>query len=456
MPETLIGTSLKYYLIAFDANGKERENNGELISQKVVDILSESRQSGEPITDVFFISHGWLGDIPGAKLQYDEWIAAMGKNQADIEKMQQVRPGFRPLLIAIHWPSKPWGDEDLSAVSPDKTIVSFDTTDNSQEELIEQYAQDVADTDAAREALRTIFTAAIEYSIPPETLPPEVRQAYEILIQEASLDNNEDDGESLDLKPETIYQALLAEEETQEISFGIGDAPKNKFLELLGYLSYWQMKKRARDIGETSGLNLLNKLQKIATETARFHLIGHSFGCIVVSAIVAGKKDSQLVRPIDSLVLIQGALSLWSYCFNIPRRANLAGCFSSIINDRKVVGPIVTTRSIHDNSVKTLYPIASRPGNWFMGQDIDFSVSTESEFPEYGSIGTFGIQGIDEVISLKMHPCEKLYDFQPGKIYNLESSEFIRHVINEKDEDAHNSIAKPEVAHAVWSAALGN
>jgi hypothetical protein len=455
MPETLIGTSLKYYLIAFDANGKERENNGELISQKVIDILSSASKSQQPITDVFFMSHGWLGDIPGAKIQYDEWIAAMGKNQADIKKMQQVRPGFRPLLIALHWPSKPWGDEDLNAVSPDKTIVSFDSTDNSQEELIEQYAQDVADTEAAREALRTIFAAATEYSIAPETLPPEVSQAYEQLIKEASLDNNEDDSESLDLNPDTIYQALLAEEETQEVSFGIGDAPKNKFLELLGYLSYWQMKKRARDIGETSGFNLLNKLQKAATETTRFHLIGHSFGCIVVSAIVAGKKDSQLVRPINSLVLIQGALSLWSYSFNIPRRASLAGCFSSIINDRKVVGPIVTTRSIHDNSVTKLYPIASRPGNWFMGQDIDFSVGTESEFPEYGSIGTFGIQGMDETISLKMLPCEKLYSFKPGKVYNLESSEFIRNVINEKDEDAHNSIAQPEVAHAVWSAALG-
>ncbi|MDZ8028364.1 MAG: hypothetical protein RMX65_022865 [Nostoc sp. DedQUE01] len=45
MPETLVETFLTYYFIAFDANGKERENNGKLISQKVINILYKSRQS---------------------------------------------------------------------------------------------------------------------------------------------------------------------------------------------------------------------------------------------------------------------------------------------------------------------------------------------------------------------------------------------------------------------------
>ncbi|MCC5639228.1 hypothetical protein LC593_26070 [Nostoc sp. CHAB 5844] len=449
---TTTTASLDYYLIAFDANGNERLETDGFISQKLVNILAT-----QPITDVFFISHGWLGDIPAAKQQYNNWISAMAYSSADIQKIQELRKSqnqeFRPLLIGLHWPSKPWGNEDLNAKP-----ASFDTSGSELNEIIDQYAQDVADTEVAREALRTIFAASIEYSLPPETLPPEVNQAYEVLIKEASLDNDETDSESFDLKPEAIYQSLLAEEEqTEEISFAVGDTPQsrsNKFLDVLQYVSYWKMKQRARDIGQTSGFNLLTQLQKAAAETVRFHLVGHSFGCIVVSSIVAGKKDSQLVRPVDSLILIQGALSLWSYCSNIPRRTNLAGCFSSIINNLKVKGPIVTTRSIHDNSVTKLYPAASVLGR-LQGQDIDFA-AIQSEFPEYGSIGTFGIQGIEEITSLKMHPCEKPYDFQSGKVYNLESSQFIRNLVNGKDEDAHNNIAQPEVAHAVWSAAFAS
>ncbi|MBE9209639.1 hypothetical protein IQ244_24710 [Nostoc sp. LEGE 06077] len=397
-----------------------------------------------------------MGDIPAAKEQYNNWITAMGSRAADIQKIKELRQlqnqEFRPLLIGLHWPSKPWGNEDLNAKP-----TSYDTSGSELNNLIDQYAQDVADTEAAREALRTIFAASIEYANPPETLPPQVNQAYEVLIKEAALNGDEEDGASLNLNPENIYQSLIAENaETQEISFGIGDAADNKILDLLGYLSYWKMKERAREIGSTSGFKLLTQLQKVAAKTTRFHLVGHSFGCIVVSSIVNGKDNNQLVRPVDSLVLIQGALSLWSYCPDILRRRNLSGCFSSILNNRKVTGPIVTTRSIHDNSVTKLYPTASVLGR-FQGQDINFA-ETNSEFPEYGSIGTFGIQGINEATSLKMYPCDKPYNFQSGKVYNLESSEFIRNTDPKtgKDEDAHNSIAKPEVAHAVWAAAFGN
>jgi len=83
--------SLKYYLIAFDAKGKEHENdpnglNG-LMSPVVLKELADN-----PITDVFLISHGWMGDVPAAKKQYHNWIGAMAKNQADIDKIKGSVP----------------------------------------------------------------------------------------------------------------------------------------------------------------------------------------------------------------------------------------------------------------------------------------------------------------------------------------------------------------------------
>ena len=54
----------------------------------------------EPITDVFIFSHGWLGDLPSARGQYHNWIAAMAARVDDIERMRRDRPAFKPLLAA--------------------------------------------------------------------------------------------------------------------------------------------------------------------------------------------------------------------------------------------------------------------------------------------------------------------------------------------------------------------
>ncbi|MFK0729806.1 MAG: hypothetical protein ACFKPT_21405 [Gloeotrichia echinulata GP01] len=449
--EQVSGTSLEYYLIAFDEKGNERlEEDKTLLSETVLKVLST-----EKITDVFLMSHGWLGDIPGAKDQYQKWIAAMAK-QAEIQKIQELRPGFNPLLIGLHWPSKPWGNEDLNAQP------SFDVAGDSElDDLIEDYAGQVSDSEATKYALRTIFGASIEYDTPPESLPPEVLAAYQVLIEEATLDNQ--DEEVVDFDPESIYQASLLEDENAdenaEVSFGIGSSiasVKDKFLKLPRLLSYWKMKVRARQIGETSGFNLLTKLQSVKHEV-RFHLIGHSFGTIVVSATIAGARTNNiLVRPINSLTLIQGAVSLWAYTSQVPYRNNLlAGYFHSIIADGRVNGPIITTQSIHDKAVKMAYPIAGTIGLQ-IGQDIDFDVNTP-KYPALGGIGLYGIQGEGlNIVDINMLPANESYTFEKGKIYNLESSDYIKVENGGIFSDAHSEIDKPEVANAVWSAAFSN
>ena len=176
--ESVSESALTYYLIAFDDAGRERiESSGERLSQRVVEILAK-----EPITDVFLLSHGWKGDVPAAREQYNRWIGAMAQCSADIERMRRVRRDFRPLIIGLHWPSLPWGDEELGG-----TMVSFDApVARPLEDQIERYAGRIADTPSARAALLTIFTAAAE-DIAPDTLPTAVRSAYAVLDREASL-----------------------------------------------------------------------------------------------------------------------------------------------------------------------------------------------------------------------------------------------------------------------------
>ena len=48
--------------------------------------------------------------ICGAISQYDSWIDAKAALAADAAKMG---PSFKPLYIGMHWPSEPWGDEEL-------------------------------------------------------------------------------------------------------------------------------------------------------------------------------------------------------------------------------------------------------------------------------------------------------------------------------------------------------
>ncbi|MEH1819147.1 MAG: hypothetical protein V7L31_08730 [Nostoc sp.] len=435
--ETIPGTSLQYYLVAFDAVANERDEPQGKMSQKILDILS-----GQPITDVFIFSHGWMSDVTGARQQYNKWIGAMHNNLNDIAQIEQARSEFRPLLIGLYWPSLPWGNEELS--SP----VSFDSTSTSPlESLIEQYAQRIADTDTSRQALHTIFQAAME-DIAPDYMPSEVRQAYEVLNQESGLGN---DGEGaapgsdrLSFDPEGIFEAAKAE----PVDFGQFNL--SGILMPLRVLSFWKMKDRARQIGETGGFELLAQLQKATANTVRFHLMGHSFGCIVVSAMLAGPRDhNTLVRPVNSVALVQGALSLWSYCADITVLPGRPGYFHSVVAENKVSGPIVTTQTELDAALGKMYPLAAGIRHQIVFETV--------ELPKFGALGTFGVRGPGlEIVNMKMLSVNEAYPFTTGKIYNLDSTQYICDTHDGIFVGAHNDIAKPEVAHAVWQAVLAS
>jgi hypothetical protein len=95
-----------------------------------------------------------------------------------------------------------------------------------------------------------------------------------------------------------------------------------------------------------------------------------------------------------------------------------------------------------------MYPLAGKTAF----SSVDFA---PSQLPKYGGIGSFGLGGDDLAAeNTDMLSREASYDFKPGKIYNLESSKFICDVdLGGPTSGAHCDIAKPEVAHAVWSAA---
>ncbi len=424
---TIPDLDVNYGLISFDKAGHERTDDpdGGVFSRRVLDTAA-----AEKPTDVFLFSHGWKGDEPSAIDQYNRWIGAMAKLDSD---RQAMGAGFRPSFIGLHWPSQPWGEETITAPA------SFGTGDAPiTGPLLEAAVDHFGGGDAVRAPLKVIFDAFEKDPVAKE-LPAEVVTAYQALAQAIGFSAGNSvsaapDEEGAPLDPQASIRAQKMA--SAGASFGIFGAIKNGILAGLRQTSFWLMKHRARTVGEQDMHRFIGQLQQ--TCDARVHLMGHSFGCIVVSGILGGVgcKDP-LVKPASSAVLVQGALSLWAYSDQVLG-TNDPGYFRSALAG--VAGPVVTTQSLHDVAVGFAYPAAV----WVVNE-ADFAAAPQ--FPKFGGVGSFGIQGTSKPVAETKAMLDEngSYGFEAGHVYNLDGSMYI---------PSHTGIDGPQVAHAIWQAAV--
>ena len=415
---------LEYALIHFDDKGKERTDDpeGGVFSRKLIE---KARQ--EHPSHVFLFSHGWKGDMPSAVEQYDRWIGAMWKLEADRTAMG---PDFRPMFIGLHWPSLPWGEESFGAGA-----ASFGTADAPAiDTLLEAAVKHFGGSDEVRRPLEVIFRA-FERDPAARVLPDEVVAAYGRLAEAIGFSAGEGgdappDRDGAPLDPQAAIRAERMASAGE--AFGIFGTIKNGVLAGLRQTSFWLMKHRARTVGEQGMHTFVSDLQRACD--ANVHLMGHSFGCIVVSSILGGPGgNGTLTRPVNSAVLVQGAMSLWSYAEDIPD-SDKPGYFRHLIGKPAVSGPIVATQSVNDRAVGFAFPAAVGLVN-----EVDFAAS----LPKFGGIGTWGIQGTTLAESKDMLDQRGDYQFKPGRIYNLNGSPFI---------PDHSGIDGPQVAHTLWQA----
>jgi len=442
---TIPGTSVEYALISFDKDGTERigdpgAGSGGKFSDRLVETLSN-----KPYTNVFFFSHGWKGDVPAAIEQYDAWVGAMAARADDQQQMKVLVPGFLPLWVGVHWPSQPWGDEEIGAAGAAFDILGSGT---SLDTLKAEYLERLGDVPGIRAPLDVIFNEA-RHNAAAESLSPAVRKAYLDLNTALGLETKGegagpgDDRVAFD--PEVVFQAG-----NESVAFGGSGFNFGGILSPLRQLSFWTMKKRANAVGEGGMHQMLSRmLTATAGRGTHFHLMGHSFGCIVVSSMLGGPGgNAPLPRPVSSVALVQGAFSLWGYSPDIPRRRGTPGYFAKTLSMGKVAGPVVTTQSKFDTAVGKFYPI----GSGLAGQ-VAFDLE-EDGLPTFGGVGTFGIRGLADggSVQTKMLAASGVYSFAPGKVFNLDSNDFINH--GDGASGAHSDISGPEVAHAIWQAAI--
>ncbi len=435
-PATIPEPAEGYYLIAYDKDGNERTDlPGGPVSDQVVAALAG------PVTDVIVFSHGWQNDVPDARRSFSNWIDSMRGQADDLTRLRQARPGFKPLLVGLHWPSQPWGNERLAA------NVSFGAADGTPaDRLFASFAERLGGGDAVRAPLRAVIDRVLSVN-DPKKWPGPLADEYHALDAALGLESlgagAPPGADREEFNPVSIYNEVK-EEEAARASFSLIDS--DTLLAPLRTLSFWKMKDRGRLIGEKAAYPLLLRLQEAtAGRDVRFHLLGHSFGCIVASAAIVGPPGGPgLPRPVDSLVLLEGALSLWAYCSSISFSQGRPGYFVRLLADGRVRGPVVTTQSRYDTAVGTWYARGAT-----VARQVSFALD---QLPKYGGVGAFGIQGPGlSIADNSMLAADGAYDFQGGRVYNLEASAYIRQSLG-WFVGAHNDICHPEVAHAIWSA----
>src|SRR5262249_38274309 len=137
-----------------------------------------------------------------------------------LTQMRKDRPGFKPLLVGVHWPSQPWGDEQLS------DAVSLAPGDgNLAEGLFKSFAERFGGNDAVRDSLRTIIDQAVSAG-DPKHLPKSLGDAYRGLDKALGLKHlgagaaPGSDREEFD--PEAIFEEVK-EEAAARATFGLLD-----------------------------------------------------------------------------------------------------------------------------------------------------------------------------------------------------------------------------------------
>ena len=182
------------------------------------------------------------------------------------------------------------------------------------------------------------------------------------------------------------------------------------------------VKARAGNVGKNGVSKVVDKL---APKVQRVHLIGHSFGGRVVTAAAANSTTNK----IKTMSLLQTAFSHNGFS------KSMGGFFRSVVDNKRVDGPILVTHTKNDKAVGVAYPLASKING-------DATAAFGDENDKFGGLGRNGAQKMEqnEVVKGSLQPENGNYSFQPRKFFNLEGTPFI---------SGHGDVTGKQVAHAV-------
>jgi hypothetical protein len=269
--------------------------DGRLVNPRPLDTLQQRLAAS---TDCFLFCHGWLNDQAEARDGAQRFFGHLDS------ALRPLGERVVPLRVAVHWPSKPFANGDTERGAT-RGQPSFDPLAGVSE-LVRQQP----------DLLSRLISPVCELEVPSA---PEEELELDALLR-------------------------LARDGAQR-----GGRTRSPFYAL----SFWLMKRRAGQVGERLGRELLAPaFAALGDYAPRLHLIGHSFGAKLVSSAVLGGLWS------TSLVLLQAAFSAYAFAEEVPGPKR-PGFYRPVITERMVTDRIVALRSDHDRALGRLYPAAT-------------------------------------------------------------------------------------------------
>jgi hypothetical protein len=406
----------------------------------------------EGTTDVIVASHGWNNTEEQAEQLYTELFTSFAAVASDQLQNKKIA------IVGVIWPSKKFTDVVDAAVAEQARGggAGFGTNATAADETIKAKL-DVIATMFDKKAAKKITAAKNQIAKLESDLAARRKFVDELrsLLDESAA--HEEDISALFFKLDGSVMLEKLKQPTPLVSSGgaggggaasLGAHPKTKLeggaaglgdifsgiksgaIRFLNYLAYYEMKKRAGTVGQKGVGPLLDRL---ASNVQRIHLVGHSFGCRVVTAAAATSTTDKL----RSMSLLQAAFSHNGFS------RSMNGFFRSVVDNHRIKGPIIVTYTPNDRAVGIAYPVASR-----------LSGTVASAFGDandkFGGLGRNGaqkmeqgevVQGVDRLLEVGGSYC-----WQSGRFHNLESSKYI---VDPSGRDAHGFVTGKEVAWAI-------
>jgi hypothetical protein len=446
---------IPYVQVRFDANGKR---------------LNEPTIPAGT-TDLIVVSHGWNNSEQAAQELYTKLFG----NFADLTKGDPALAQRKVAILGVIWPAKKFdelmthiqGSGKATGGAKSLDAGSKDAAQQAMREAIERAAGlfDQPGDEGRLAKLRSLEALVPKLEDDPAAQEQFVKTLREVIDRGAASAEqaHRDDGSDVLLagQPKVIFQNATnaapasgsggsTAESPPKTAPGAGPADAagraagfgsffskaaNAVTNLLNLTTYFEMKQRAGTVGKNGVAPLIDAL---SGQVQRIHLVGHSFGGRVVTAAAASSTTSKL----HSMSLLQAAFS--HNGFSKKR----GGFFRSVVDKKRIAGPILVTHTKNDRAVGLAYPAASRISG-------DAASGFGDADDKFGGIGSNGAQqmGDGEVSAsaAELLDVRKAYTFQAGRIHNLKSDAFI---VDPKGGDAHGFVFVPQVAWAISRAML--
>lgn len=426
-PERLSG--FRFWPLEFD-------KRSQLVEPRQLDRLREDIPTAG-MTDLLVLSHGWNNDEAEALNLYQ---SLMGR----VDDVRGDRFAGREVGVAgIFWPSKKFADSEVipgGAASLEGDVPAAALIEDIQQlrgffdaanerELIDELIALVPRLDSEPVAVKQFGELSqqllgeewsadeeIEAEIPPGLLS----MPGEDLINSLSVPRDEEMASSggeggIAATPLRDDHGAAGPEGGAAFLGSLFSGLRSGAKNALNLLTYFQMKKRAGEVGADGLAPALRDLAS-ASEGLRFHLAGHSFGGRLVTAAVHGVGDDA-VFPAHSMTLLQAAFSHNGFAEDFENGSD--GFFRKVLSGSPgLKGPVVVTHTSRDLPNRWAYPMASRLARQkaaaFGGPD-----------DVYGAMGSNGAQHTREAVFERLLDTDGTYEFRNGSVHNLESSNFI-------------------------------